>query len=325
MTYRGINALAETVNGLYKTELIRGPDPGARGAASTTSNSPPWAGCTGTTPSASTATSATPHRRSSKRPTLADKPTTHWLETNKPSLHKTQCDSLSGIETRFNARIIPCQRGFSADAHPHHPTTREQSGLMRSAGDSGHRLGDIMEMACRGGWPNLVSTGADERTSLRAVRGYLDEISRTDVSRVDGVARNPAGVRRLLVSLARNTASEASFATLAADTARESGDTGAVDRRTVASYVAALERLFVIENLPAWRPHNPTIADPVPAHFRRASKPHYWSQRIANSMVVLAGAVSSSTYMLSRCAVHRSGRSDTETVAEQASPLLSRT
>ena len=28
MTYRGINALAETVIGLYKTELIRGPDQG---------------------------------------------------------------------------------------------------------------------------------------------------------------------------------------------------------------------------------------------------------------------------------------------------------
>ena len=28
MTYRGVNALAETVNGLYKTELIRGPDQG---------------------------------------------------------------------------------------------------------------------------------------------------------------------------------------------------------------------------------------------------------------------------------------------------------
>ena len=38
--------------------------------------------------------------------------------------------SLSGIETRNYTRIIPCQRGFSADAHPHHPTTREQSGLV---------------------------------------------------------------------------------------------------------------------------------------------------------------------------------------------------
>ena len=49
-----------------------------------------------TTPSASTATSATPRRRSSGRPTLPDKPTVHWLETNKPSLHKTQYDS-SGV------------------------------------------------------------------------------------------------------------------------------------------------------------------------------------------------------------------------------------
>ena len=33
------------------------------------------------------------HPRSSRRPTLPDKPTTHWLETNKPSLHQTQGDS----------------------------------------------------------------------------------------------------------------------------------------------------------------------------------------------------------------------------------------
>ena len=128
----------------------------------------------------------------------------------------------------------------------------------RGAGDSGHRLGDIMEMACRGGWPNLVGTAADQARSLRRLRGYLDEISRTDVSRVDGISRNPAGVRRLLESLARNTASEASFTTLAADTAGENGedaDTGPVHRLTVASYVAALERLFVIEDLPAWKPH----------------------------------------------------------------------
>ena len=53
-----------------------------------------------TTPSASTATSATYRPQNSKRPTLADKPTTHWLETNKPSLHKPQCDSDSATVTR---------------------------------------------------------------------------------------------------------------------------------------------------------------------------------------------------------------------------------
>ena len=55
--------------------------------------------------------------------------------------------------------------------------------------------------------------------------------------------------------LARNTACEASFATLAADTADEAGEVGAVHRRTVASYVDALERLFVVDDLPAWKPH----------------------------------------------------------------------
>ena len=125
----------------------------------------------------------------------------------------------------------------------------------RAAGDSGRRLGDIVGLACRGGWPTLVRAGADQSTALRMLRGYLDEISRTDVSRVDGVARDPAGVRRLLGSLARNTATEASFATLAADTADSGTEVGAVHRRTVASYIAALERLFVVEDLPAWKPH----------------------------------------------------------------------
>ena len=37
--------------------------------------------------------------------------------------------SLPGIETRSYTRIIPRQRGFSADAHPHKHPPHEQSGL----------------------------------------------------------------------------------------------------------------------------------------------------------------------------------------------------
>ena len=122
----------------------------------------------------------------------------------------------------------------------------------RRARQSGLRLGGVIEAACRGGWPRLVATDANPASALRVVRGYLDEISRTDVSRVDGIARDPAGVRKLLTSLGRNVACEASFATLAADTA---GEGGAVDRHTVSAYMAALERLFVVEDLKAWRPH----------------------------------------------------------------------
>ena len=92
------NALAETVNGLYKTELIRGPakDPGR---PSRTSSSPRSAGCTGTTPNASTATSATCPRPSSKPlTTLPSRPPARQPETNTPSLHQTQGDSVDDAD-----------------------------------------------------------------------------------------------------------------------------------------------------------------------------------------------------------------------------------
>lgn len=88
------NALAESTIGLYKTELIRGPGRGP-GAPSTTSNSRRWGGCTGGTPTASTATSTTPRQRTSRPPTLPPEPTSHWLESNEPSLRETQGRSQS--------------------------------------------------------------------------------------------------------------------------------------------------------------------------------------------------------------------------------------
>ena len=83
------NALAEAVNALYKTELIRGPHKGP-GGPSRTSNWPPSAGSTGTTTTGCTATSTTCRRPSSRRPTLPNRPTRNWLESNSPSLHQTQ-------------------------------------------------------------------------------------------------------------------------------------------------------------------------------------------------------------------------------------------
>ena len=53
---------------------------------------------------------------------------------------------------------------------------------------------------------------------------------------------------RLIRSLARNVASEASERTLATDT----GGQQSLHRSTVASYLDCLRRLFVVEELPAW-------------------------------------------------------------------------
>ena len=47
-----------------------------------------------------------------------------------------------------------------------------------AADDSGLTLGDVLELACRGGWPQWRD--ADTDTAGDAARAYLDEISRTD-------------------------------------------------------------------------------------------------------------------------------------------------
>ena len=134
-----------------------------------------------------------------------------------------------------------------------------------AAPDSGRSLGDVLALACRGGWPQLRD--GDPVAAAEAARAYLDEICRTDVSRVDGVERDPARVRRLLISVARNVATEVRRTVLAADTAAP-GE-APLERRTVGGYLAALERLFVVEEVPAWRPHLASRAQ-----VRRSAKIH---------------------------------------------------
>ncbi len=111
-------------------------------------------------------------------------------------------------------------------------------------------LADIVVLACRGGWPGLLDD-APEVAQLQ-LRGYLDEIARTDISRVDGTARDPVGVRRLLASIGRNVCTQATLKALGTDIG---GREQTLHPQTVKSYLDALSRLFVVEELPAWRPH----------------------------------------------------------------------
>ncbi len=81
---------------------------------------------------------------------------------------------------------------------------------------------------------------------------YLNRIARTDILSVDGVRRNPEQVAAVIQSVARNVATQASLASIAADA---SGHGTKVTDETVGNYLAALRRLMVIEDLPAWNTH----------------------------------------------------------------------
>lgn len=143
-------------------------------------------------------------------------------------------------------------------------------GTPRSA-DPGLTVAMLADRIAIGGWPGFRNH--DLPDALVAVRGYLDEIRRTDIIRVDGKRRDPARVERLLRSLARNVATYAATSTLAADAG---GDDGPMKDETAADYLDALDRLMVVEDQPAWAPHLRSKS-----RIRSTSKRHFVDPSLA--------------------------------------------
>ncbi len=126
-------------------------------------------------------------------------------------------------------------------------------GATTAAPDPGVTVRDLVEETVRGGWPGIHGLAVAD--AAQAVRDYVEQISRTDISTVDGVRRDPARVHTVLRSLARHTATQATLKSLAADSDVPDAEAGVASYETVSSYLAALERLMIVENLPAWNTH----------------------------------------------------------------------
>ena len=116
--------------------------------------------------------------------------------------------------------------------------------------DTGRSIAWAAEVICRGGWP--AARNLSMSASLRYASDYVEEVCRADVSRVDGVARNPQRIRRLLQSLARNTATEVTTTNLARDLGQADEPPST---ETVRMDLQALERILILEEQPAWGPH----------------------------------------------------------------------
>lgn len=112
-------------------------------------------------------------------------------------------------------------------------------------------LDAVAYLLCRGGWPSATFLSGD--VALDQATDYYDSVVEADIQRVDGVRRDQQRVRRLMRSFARNIAAQVSLNTYRADMI--SNDTETLDTETVADYIAALKRLFVVEDLEAWNPN----------------------------------------------------------------------
>ena len=110
-------------------------------------------------------------------------------------------------------------------------------------------LSDLFFAACRGGWPRCLAISGRE-SQLEIARDYYRQIYQHDISALDGVKRNPEWGRALLWSYARNMATTAKKSSIYADVKA----TMSVTDNTLASYIDALEQLFVLKDIDAWTP-----------------------------------------------------------------------
>ena len=121
------------------------------------------------------------------------------------------------------------------------------------AAENNNDLQRISYLICRGGWPQAALLDDDEEIALDQAIDYYDAMVNADIQRVDGVERNPGRVKRLMKSYARSQGTQTSLAEIRNDML--ANDQSALDEKTVSSYLDALRKIFVIEDMPAWNPN----------------------------------------------------------------------
>lgn len=121
----------------------------------------------------------------------------------------------------------------------------------RVEGENRMEIDQLAFLICRGGWPGAL--GLSDKDALGQAFDYYDVVADSDVSRVDGVSRDPIRVRLLMRSYARHQGTGATIGTILADI--KANDSSELSDNTVYDYIKALKRTFVIEDMPAWNPN----------------------------------------------------------------------
>ena len=122
----------------------------------------------------------------------------------------------------------------------------------RIMGQNALVLTELAFLICRGGWPKSLQKKT-ERAALLQAAEYYKAIVNSDISRVDNVRRDEERTKRIMRSYARLQGMQASIATILADIAVN--ETENISDETVDSYLSALRKIFVIEDMPAWNPN----------------------------------------------------------------------
>lgn len=148
---------------------------------------------------------------------------------------RTRLYTMSWYERGLSTNTVSLARLFS---DPHVGPDAQRISLAEGA-----------EYVCASGYPGLLRMSS--RAVWRAVGGILEETTHSDMARIADVRHSPSVVSGVIRSLARTSASETSYRTIAADV--RALDVS-LSPETVARYVELLERIFVVDRQPAWAP-----------------------------------------------------------------------
>ncbi len=108
----------------------------------------------------------------------------------------------------------------------------------------------LIMAACRGGWPATLQIPA--KASMLIAKDYVNSVCENDISAVDNKQRNPKIARQIMKSYARNISTLAKKSNILADVT--ASEDISLSMNTFDDYIAALEKLFVIQDIDAWCP-----------------------------------------------------------------------
>ena len=125
------------------------------------------------------------------------------------------------------------------------------SGEYEIDGESHIDIDRLAFLVCRGGWPQAIDMR--DEIALDQAFDYYDAVVNSDINRADNVRKNPERVKRLMRSYARHQGTQIPNTVIAQDIS--ANDEVSSDPETIASYLNALRRIFVVEDMPAWNPN----------------------------------------------------------------------
>lgn len=176
----------------------------------------------------------------------------HFILTGStlPDVRRKEIDH-SGTGRICRMRMRPMSLWESGESSGDVSLTALFDGNVFEGGTARMELEGISFACCRGGWPAVIDmTG---KIALNQSFDYVDSVTESDISKPDDVNRDPDTARRIMRSYARLQGTQSANTVIAADIAAHEPNTFSED--TVYSYVGALKKIFVVEDVPAWNPN----------------------------------------------------------------------